>query len=96
MSERRADLNTMAVEEHQRGLNNMHPHTAHKTHAPVTKPTCQHTVRRSPTRIPEYKWEATGSAQRERLKPPRIDFEMAQWGHNRPPRIHLSKNCKYA
>jgi hypothetical protein len=20
---------------------------------------------------------------------------MAQWGHNRPPRIHLSKNCRY-
>jgi hypothetical protein len=97
----------MAVEEHQRGLNSsmkgMHPHTTHKTHSPakyfmsnfVPKPIGQHTVRRSPSRTPEYKWEAKSNTRRERLKPPRIGFEMAQWGHNKPPRIHLSKHCRY-
>ena len=113
MIERRADLDTMAVEEHQRGFNSsmkgMHPHTAHRTISPakefgaekefmsnfVPKPTCQHTVRRSPSRTPEYKWEARSNTRRERLKPPRIGFEIAQRGPNRPPRIHLSENCRY-
>ena len=81
----------------------MYPHTAHRTHTSadrlmsnlMPKPACSHTVRSSPARTPDYKWQTKGNTHRERLKPPRMCFEMAQGGHNKPPRIRLSENCRY-